>query len=95
MPGRCMSVTPADTISARRSGSLNFPEPGFAKLFRGMLLSLGKPANDAGPFDLGFYAVMHQFCRVMGLRQNRGRPEGHIAEQHGMTTMTVPLGRLH
>lgn len=70
-----------------------FPNQELQTYFDSMLLSLCKPADEAEPFDLGFYAVMHQFCRVMGMRQNRGRLEGHIAEQLDMTTMTVPLGR--
>ena len=69
------------------------PNQELQNYFDSMLLSLSKPADDAGPFDLGFYAVMHQFCRVMGTRQNRGRLEGHIAEQLEMTSMTTPLGR--
>ncbi|MBV5269084.1 MAG: hypothetical protein JZU55_03070, partial [Afipia sp.] len=40
-----------------------FPNDELHETFDNVLASLTKPANDASRFDLGFYAVMHQFCR--------------------------------
>lgn len=59
-----------------------------------VLLSLNKPVDEVDPFDFGFYAVMHQFGRILGMRQNKGRLEGHITEQLGIATMPIPLGRI-
>lgn len=73
---------------------ISFPDEDLQALFDSMLLSLGKSANEVGPYDLGFFSVMHQFCRVMGTRQNRGRLEGHITEQLGLSAATAPLGRI-
>ena len=61
-----------------------FPGEELRTLFESMLLSLSKSGNDVGRFDLGFFAVMHQFCRVMATRQNRGRLQGYLAEQLGL-----------
>lgn len=61
--------------------------------FDSMLLSLNKPANEAGRFDLGFYAVMHQFCRVISTRQNGGKLQGFVAERLDLPAVSLPPGR--
>lgn len=70
-----------------------FPNEELRSLFDSMLLSLNKPANEAGRFDLGFYAVMHQFCRVMGTRQNGGKLQGFLAERLDLPAVSLPPGR--
>lgn len=63
-------------------------------LFDSMLFSMNKPIIKTGRFDLGFYAVLHQFCRVMGIKQNHGRLEGYIAGKLGLPAITVSLRRI-
>lgn len=71
-----------------------FPNEELHQLFDGMLLSLNAPNHQAGQFDLGYYAVMHQFCRVMGMRQNRGRLQRFIEEQLDLPHFFLQQGRI-
>lgn len=70
-----------------------FPSEELRTLFDSMLLSLNEPTNEPERFDMGFYAVLHQLCRVMGAWPNQGRLEGHVAAQLGLLAVTVSLGR--
>ena len=70
------------------------PSEEMHSLFDAMLQSLSKPGDEAGRFDLGFFAVMHQFCRVMGTRQNRGRLQDFLAEQLGLQNVPHQPGRI-
>lgn len=59
------------------------------QMFDTMLWSLCGSTTDAGRFDLGFFAVLHQLCRVMGMRQNQGKLLCHLLEQiRGAPAMT-------
>lgn len=71
-----------------------FPNEELPQLFDGMLLSLNAPDNQAGQFDLGYYAVMHQFCRVMGIRQNGGRLQRFIEARIDLSNLHLHLGRI-
>lgn len=71
-----------------------FPNVELLQIFDGTLLSLEMPVEEAGRFDLGFYAVMHQLCRVMGVRQNHGRLQAFIAEQLGLSFPLPPTRRI-
>ena len=64
-----------------------FPSEEMHSLFDTMLQSLTWPGDETGQFGLGFFAVMHQFCRVMGTRQNQGRLRDHLANQLGLQNM--------
>ena len=70
-----------------------FPSEELRALFDGILLSLNKPAHEAGRFDLGFYAVMHQFCRVMSMRMNGGKLQNYTAGRLHIPAVPVGLGR--
>lgn len=71
-----------------------FPTDELREIFEDMLRSLGAPATEAGRFDLGFFAVLHQFCRIMGMRQNRGKLLRYVAEQLEMPVALPTLGRI-
>ncbi|MBS4018244.1 MAG: TniQ family protein [Dechloromonas sp.] len=72
--------------------SVSFPNEELHQLFDGMLLSLNASDSQAGQFDLGYYAVMHQFCRVMGMRQNQGRLQRFIEEQLDLPHLSLQQG---
>lgn len=74
--------------------SVFFPNEELHALFDGMLLSLNAPDNQAGQFDLGYYAVMHQFCRAMGMRQNGGRLQRFIEELLDLPYLSLQQGRI-
>ncbi len=58
-----------------------FPEEEVGSLFNAMLLSLEEAANQAGQFDLGFFAVLHQLCFMLRARQNVGRLQHFVVER--------------
>lgn len=73
--------------------SVCFPSEELCALFDNMLLSLNNPAGETERFDLGFYAVMHQLCRVMGMRQNGGELQGYVAERLQFSLVPALLER--
>lgn len=74
--------------------SVSFPTEELHAFFDSMLCSLSASNNPAGEFDLGYYAVMHQFCRVMGMRQNGGRLQRFIEARLGLPNLSLLLGRI-
>lgn len=62
------------------------------EIFDRMLRSLAGPVVEAGVFDLGFFAVLHQLCRVMGMQQNHGKLLTYVANQLGMEIEPTELG---
>lgn len=83
----------ADFRKAERR-SAYFPSEELHRIFDKMLRSLGKPATEPGQFDLGFFAVLHQFCRVMGTGQNQGKLQRYLLDRIGMPSMPRPTGRI-
>lgn len=81
-----------DFRMAKRAAA-TFPTEEVRKIFDSVLRSLTAPAPEAGPFDLGFFAVLHQFCRIMGARQNRGKLLRYVAERLRMPPLPIALGR--
>ena len=71
-----------------------FPDEGLRQVFDELLMSLGKPANEMCRFNLGFLAVMRQFCRVMASRQNHGRLQAYISERLQLSSPTLPVHRI-
>ena len=67
-----------------------FPNEELRALFDAMLLSLGEPPDEADRFDSGYFAVMHQFCRVMGMRMNGEKLQNYTAEC--LHIPAVPVG---
>lgn len=91
-----MHVCPAcgaDFRGAARREAV-FPSEEVKEIFDEMLLSLYRPAAEIGRFDLGFFAVLHQLCRVIGSRQNQGKLQRYLAEQVGIPTVPLPVRRL-
>lgn len=70
-----------------------FPNEEIRAMFCEMLHFVQSPEGRHKLFDLGFLAVLHQFCRIMGARQNGGRLEKFVAEQLGMRMAEMMLGR--
>ena len=64
------------------------------RLFDAMLLSLEKSADQAGQFDLGFFAVLHQLCLMVEARPNHGKLQHFVAEQLGTPSLPFPAKRL-
>lgn len=81
-----------DFRMAKRATAM-FPTEEIQEIFDSMLCSLKAPAIEVGPFDLGFFAVLHQFCRIMGTRQNGGQLLRYVAERLRMPPLLITLGR--
>jgi len=73
--------------------AVTFPTEEVQEIFDSMLCSLKAPAIEVGPFDLGFFAVLHQFCRIMCTQQNGGKLLGYVAEHLRMAPLPITLGR--
>lgn len=63
------------------------------ELFCEMLVFLQTPILQMERFDLGFFAVLHQFCRIMGSHQNAGSLRSFVANRLGMDLTKIELGR--
>lgn len=67
-----------------------FPENEVHRLFDSVLLSLEIPESEAAQFDLAFFAVLHQLCRIVEARSNHGKLRRYVAEQLGCPDPTPP-----
>lgn len=74
--------------------SVFFPSEELSGLFGSILHSLSKPFGEADRFDLGFYSVVHQLCRVMTMRQNEGKLQDFVAQHIDFPMARLPLGRI-
>lgn len=72
----------------------SFPSQEIQNLFCSMLAYLETPAGRMERFDLGFFTVLHQFCRIMGSRQNSGILRNFVANRLGLRMTDVELGRI-
>lgn len=70
-----------------------FPSKEIRGLFCEMLVFLQTPIVRMERFDLGFFAVLHQFCRIMGSHQNAGSLQSFVANRLGMELKEIELGR--
>lgn len=71
-----------------------FPTDEAREIFRSMLRSLKLPTAEAGNFDIEFFAVLHQLCRIMGTKQNRGKLLAYVSDQLRMPAPQVVLRRM-
>lgn len=71
-----------------------FPTPAIRQLFHEMLQRLLNPAERSTRFDLGYFDVLHQLCRIMGIRQNGGRLMQFVSEQIGVEPVAIEPGRV-
>jgi hypothetical protein len=81
----------ADLRDAERRPE-HFPSQELRQLCDEMLWSLDKAPAEAGRFDLDFFVVLHQICRAMGTRQNRGKLLGYLLHQLGLPPRSTPTG---
>jgi len=72
-----------------------FPSEELRQIFDEMLRSLGRPIAEVGQFDLGFLSVLHQFCMMMGARQNQGKLQRYLVEQIGLSPLVRPTRRIY
>lgn len=78
--------------AAREKATL--PAEEIEKLFGAMLGFLLQPREPDKRFDMGFFAVLHQFCRVMGMHHNAGHLRGFVAGRLGVEMADIGLGRI-
>lgn len=71
-----------------------FPNEEVHNLFDAMLLSLEKATDQAGRFDLGFFAVLHQLCLMAEARPNHRKLQHFVATQLGLPVLPIPMKRL-
>lgn len=71
-----------------------FPDREIQQIFGNMLNALAEPHQKFEQFDLRFYAVAHQLCRVMISRQNLGKLQAFIADQLGLSRLLPQLRRI-
>lgn len=82
----------ADHRDAERKAAW-FPSDELHLLFDELLLSLRGPAKDEGRFDMGYFAVLHQMCRVIGARPNHGKLLNYLLARVGLPALPPPVGR--
>ncbi|MBN9424577.1 MAG: TniQ family protein [Candidatus Accumulibacter sp.] len=70
-----------------------FPSDEIRELFGEMLALLEMPVGQATPFNLGFFAVLHRFCCIMGSRQNDNRLRNFITNRLQIELTEIELGR--
>lgn len=70
-----------------------FPSVELHQQFDEMLLSLFRPAKEDGRYDIGYFAVLHQVCRVMGARPNHGKLLNYLLARIGLPESPQPVGR--
>lgn len=71
-----------------------FPSEEVQTMFNDLLKFVQSQERRPESFSLGFLAVLHQFCRIMGMRQNGGRLEKFVAGRLGMQVREIKLGRI-
>lgn len=71
-----------------------FPTNEVAEIFGSMLSSLQLPTAEVGNFDIGFFAVLHQLCRIVAMRQNQRKLLGYVSDRLGMPAPPILLGRI-
>lgn len=82
-----------DFREAARSEAF-FADEVIQQSFDDALTLLARPPAEVGRFDLRFYAVAHQLCRVMGSRQNHGRLQAFVADWLRLLPMLPPSRRI-
>jgi hypothetical protein len=59
-----------------------------------MLRSLELPRAESDIFDMGFFAVLHQLCRIMGMEQNQGKLLAYVSGRLQIPVPSVVLRRI-
>ena len=68
-------------LSEAQSFPINFPNDELRSEFNQMLQSVLEPANPIEKFDLSYFRVMHQLCRIMGANNSAGRLSNYLSTQ--------------
>ncbi len=76
-------------LATAKSEPVNFPSNELRCEFDQMLKSLVGPTSQIGKFDLGYFRVMHQLCRIMASRANDGKLFHSLSEQIGLQSAHV------
>lgn len=71
----------------------NLPTRDVEELFCDMLAFVSGARRGAQGFDLGFFAVLHQLCRIMGMKGNGCRLRFFTAARLGLPVEPITLGR--
>lgn len=71
-----------------------FPTEDVREIFGCMLGALIGQTTNGEQFDMGFFAVLHQFCRIMGMGQNQGKLLAYVANRIGMPVPPIVQGRI-
>lgn len=71
-----------------------FPGNDVREIYGGMLASLTVLEAGGAQFCMGFFDVLHQLCRIMGMGENQGKLLAHVANRSGMPVPPITLGRI-
>lgn len=63
-------------------------------MFGEMLGTVKLPETGDCFFDMGFFAVLHQLCRIMGTKQNQGKLLTYVSDQIRMPVPPLVLHRI-
>jgi hypothetical protein len=88
----CCSVCGVDFRAAKRAAAM-FPTDDLRNFVESMLRSVEFPEPSGSQFDQGFFAVLHQLCRIVGTHQNAGKLLQYAASELGMPATPIALGR--
>lgn len=68
-------------LATAKSEPVRFPNHELRFEYDQMLESLLSSISQTSQFDISYFRVMHQLCRIMGSKANRGRLCGYSAQQ--------------
>ncbi len=74
--------------------AVTFPTSEVREIFQSVLGSLKTPATKTASLDIGFFAVLHQLCRIMGMEQNCGKLLAYVADQLRAPVPQIALRRM-
>ncbi|MCU7872093.1 MAG: TniQ family protein [Candidatus Thiodiazotropha sp. (ex Lucinoma borealis)] len=73
--------------------SVYFPSGELQRIFNKLSVSLIDAKQGGKRFDLGFFDVLHQICRVMGTRQNHGMLLKYVSDRMlWVKKISIPTG---
>jgi len=74
---------------------VTFPAEGLRQFSDQILQSIMRPRESLGKFDLGFFAVLHQLCRIICSKQNHRLLLHHLMGKLGQVDeLLLPTGRI-
>ncbi len=76
------------------SSPVYFPSAELKTSYDNLLNSLCDTGNAQDSFDLEYLVVLHQICKVIGSRNNKGRLLEYVSEQIDVPSANAPKGRI-